>query len=213
MTHPPALAAFLQRVEAECATLPRPLAGLEMFSRKGDWITHRLAAIADSMECWEINAGYLDELATNIPGATIRQVDSIAHAGRTGDRFGLISLDNPQGLFGDYCDHVEALDAAASLAAGQAVIVFPVNIHPYLAKPSASNDDYGMTSHDAWFARRDAYYGRDARRLDVDFVNRFYPERLAAQGLKTHGFWSHLLPSEVAGHPDYFVRCVARVSR
>lgn len=213
MTADPQLEAFLARVETECAGLPRPLAGLEMFSRTGDWITHRLAALTDSMECWEINPDYLPALAQNLPGARVRQVDSILEAGRASDRFGLISLDNPQGLFGPYCEHFEALAGAARLAAREAVVVFPVNIHPYLSKPRAANDDYGMVSHEEWFARRDAFYGRDARRLDTDFIADFYPRTFAAGGLRTLGFWAFLLRSEVPGHPDYFARCVARLSR
>jgi len=208
------LSLFIAAVRSQCEGLRRPTRGLEMFAREGGWMTIHYANMVDEMVCWEINEKYFPGLAANIPGATICHVDSIAHAKVTDRRFDFISMDNPQGIFGDYCEHFEAIEQAASrLIKDAGILVFPVNIHPYLSKQTPSNDQYGMTSHDAWFARRAAFYGRPARQLDVVFVASFYKAKLAEYGLDTLAFHSTLMKSTVSGHPDYLVRCAARVER
>lgn len=207
------LSAYLAAVQGECEKLKRPLVGLEMFSREGNWMTIHFSNIVDEMVCWEINGNYLTGLAANIPKATICQVDSIAHAKATNRRFDLISIDNPQGIFGDYCEHFEAIEGAATLIKDAGVLAFPVNIQPYLNKQTPSRDHYGMTSHDTWFKRRADFYGRPAHKVELSFVEDFYRAKLATLGLATIKFHSCLMRSKVVGHPDYLLRCAARVER
>ncbi|WGM40048.1 hypothetical protein [Caulobacter sp. NIBR1757] len=204
---------FLRMVQARCADLERPLRGLEMFARDGSWFTGHIARMVDEMECWEINAKYIPDLERNIPTAKVRQVDSIAHEPEPGDTFGLICLDNPQGIYGDYCEHFEALPRALRILAKTGVLVFYVNLNPYRAKPSAPNDDYGMVEHDAWFERRAAFYGRDAESLTPEFAEQFYGQMFQRLGLTMKSFDGVLFRSTVPGHPDYMFRVVAAVER
>ena len=207
------LARFVTLVQNECEQLARPVYGLELFARNGVWITAHLATFVDKMECWEINPVYLSDIEKNVPGSTVRCVDSLVYSKQCDDRFDFISIDCPQGVFHGYCEHFEAIERAASLAKDQCVFTFPVNIHPYLAKSKSPNDSYGMISHEEWFDRRSKFYGRPAHQLDKTFVDTFYPRKFQELGLTTITYSSVLFPSTVPGHPDYFVRCIARVRR
>lgn len=206
--------AFARKVAEAVERLPARR-GLECFAREGTFITHRFYQLLEAMECWEISEAYIATLKANLPGATVRQVDSIAYARTSPDRFDFISIDNPMGLYGPgYAEHFEILDDAARLGRDRLVLATVVNTHPYVRRgEAASFDDYGMTSHERWFERRDAFYGTDARHLELDFVRAFYEQRLATLGYACDAFTMFLYPSDVAGNPDYFLRFVAELRR
>ena len=204
---------FVSLLESYLSKLDRPLHGLEMFSREGSWVTHKYTNLVNEMECWEINQKYISALSDNLPIAKVKQVDSIEYARRCADRFNFISLDNPQGTFGDYCEHFEALPAALKILSEKSVITFPVNIMPYLKKSKKPIDDYGMASHSVWFERRDEFYGLDAGKLDLGFVSEFYVKYFSKHSFHVRFSSTTLFKSVVENHPDYFVRYAALISK
>lgn len=213
MNRDPAQMRFLQTVREALEPLPRPVRGLEMFARDGSWHTAELAASCDTFQCWEINRAYLTDLGRNIPASEIRCVDSISHARTCKERFGLISIDSPQGIYGDYCEHFEALPAAIGLIGAISVLTFDVNIFPYVNRNNRAQDDYGPLNYAEWFARRRAFYGRAASQLDLDFAERFYRAYLEERGVTTDLFTYVLMKSRIHGHPDFIARCAMRVTR
>ncbi len=162
---------------------------LEMFGRDGSWASVHLAEAVGQMEAWEINEIYIDDLRRNMPTtATIRCGDSIRNiteqiaAGKQ-TNYDVISSDNPHGIYGEgHCEHFTFLaQAAKALAAKPAAIIFLVCLSPYDPREGypeglVPQDNYGMRFNDidAWFAKRDAYYGCNARSLSQEFVTDFY---------------------------------------
>ena len=79
---------------------------LETFGRDGSWHTMDYAPLVKTMEAWELQPQYIQALAANLPGATIRQTDPIQLAAQSrfwsgltdgwpAGRFDLVVVDNP----------------------------------------------------------------------------------------------------------------------
>jgi len=206
--------AFEAAIGDTLSKMTRPLRGLEMFSRDGSWSTAAVLSHCDKVQCWEINSKYIPDLKRNIQNAEVHQVDSIAHARQCRDRFDFISVDAPQGTFGPYCEHFEALPAAAELLADSSVLAFVVNVFPHQSRVTTPpKDDYGMLDHAEWSARRIAFYGRDAAQLEPDFVQKFYTNYFANKGLRALLFRSFSLLSKIQDHPSFMRRCFFRFER
>lgn len=142
---------------------------LEVFGRKGDWHTIDYAKMVRSIEVWEIDPQHNADLEKNLPGATIKNVDSIIFAADPAnrERFDFVVIDNPQALFGPddaYCEHFDIIGPAAAVLKPDGVIVFNVNIQPY---------DYDL--HLEWRTRRERFYGRsDTESIELSELIDFY---------------------------------------
>lgn len=214
MSEDPAQRAFEAAVGERLSRMARPLSGLEMFSRDGSWSTAAVLRFCDVVQCWEINEAYIADLQRNIPNAEVHQVDSVAYVRECRDRFDFISVDAPQGAFGPYYEHFEALPAAARLLKDDAVIAFVVNTFPHQSRASIPpKDNYGPVDHSEWSARRTAFYGRDAARLGPEFVEEFYTAYFSEIGFKPSEFQSFLLRSKIENHPPFVARCIMRLQR
>ena len=87
------------------------LTALEIFAREGDWFTKELAKKVKNIELWEINKAYIKNLSLNLPKAKIKNVDSISYMKDCEDKFDIVSIDNPQGIYAkDYCEHFDVLN-------------------------------------------------------------------------------------------------------
>lgn len=148
---------------------------LEFFARQGDWQTRAYAHLVAEMDAWELDPQHEAALRANFPRAHVRIGDSfeIAHEPQYRRRFNWLVLDNPQMIYGRYCEHFEALDLAPSLLASMGVVIFNVNKKPF---------DYAL--HPDWQARRQAYYGCDAGQLGQSFLMEFYNRRLEQLGMR-----------------------------
>ena len=110
------------------------LNALEFFARKGNWHTLSYANKVSSITAWEIEAEFRNDLITNIPHAAIRIGDSfgLAKEGQYSNSFSLIVFDNPQGVFGKYCEHFECLNLIPDLLSKDGgVVIFNINKTPF----------------------------------------------------------------------------------
>lgn len=151
---------------------------LDFFAREGDWQTIVYAGEVATLEAWEIDPAHEPGLRRNLPGATIRIVDSYEEAARCSNRFDFVVLDNPQATFGPdgkYCEHFEALMAVLRLLRPGAFLIFNVNWAPY-----------GFEQHPEWQRRRQAFYGlADTSNLSVEeFLLPFYSRLLESRGFR-----------------------------
>jgi hypothetical protein len=148
---------------------------LEFFARAGDWQTTVYASKVKSLSAWEIAPDYEMDLKRNLPGAEIRIEDSykLAQEKCYQNAFEFIVFDNPQSVFGDYCEHFEALPLLLQLMAKQGLVIFNINRRPFNYEQSP-----------AWQKQRMEYYGCDASTLDAGFFLAFYACKFAAMGLK-----------------------------
>jgi hypothetical protein len=151
---------------------------LEFFAREGDWQTEVYAREVGALEAWEINPEFLFGLRKNLPGATIRIVDSYTYGARSTDRFDFVVVDNPQAIFGSagqYCEHFEALPVVLRLLNSGAFLIFNLNWAPFNFETQAE-----------WQRRRAAFYGvKNTAFLSLeDFLLPFYQCYFAEQGFK-----------------------------
>lgn len=173
-----AMRGICERLKSEGIALDQ-FTALDFFAREGDWQTVVYAKEVGSIEAWEVNSGFLPGLKRNLPGATIRIVDSYDYGVRTKDRFDLVVLDNPQGTFGQddrYCEHFEALAIGLRLLRPDAFLVFNINWAPF-----------NFDAHAQWQQRRAAFYGvPDTSLLSVEsFLLPFYRRYFAERGFET----------------------------
>lgn len=191
---------------------------LEVFAREGDWVAIKYASVVKSIEAWELNPIYLPQLRANIPHATIQNVDSIIHLAEVRNKYGLISIDNPQGIYGNnYCEHFNVLEQIPRIITKTAAVVFVLNHHPYdrrLYQSIKERDNYGMEGDviEQWFKRREQFYGVDARELSLEFVSAFYNEYFKKRGVKVQDCKFFALPSKIPDYPSFLSRCLVILS-
>ena len=168
---------------------------LEVFGGDGSLHTRYYARRVGSLEVWEYDARLSEALHRNLPGATIKIVDSYEEIDRTTTRFDFVWIDNPEMMHGPHCEHFDMLPRAFRILANQAVIVLVIiprldaaieRRFPYLWEP-AFNDI------DAHLARRARFYGTATpARISWREMRATY-SRIAAQ----HGFevvWARVQP-------------------
>ena len=148
---------------------------LEFFARRGDWQTTVYASKVKSLHAWEIASEFEMALKRNLPRAEIRIGDSykLAQEKCNQGKFDFIVFDNPQNVFGDRCEHFEALPLTPQLITEQGVVIFNINRRPF---------DYEKSPE--WQKRRSEYYKCDASILDGGFLLAFYSRKFATMGLK-----------------------------
>ena len=155
------------------------LKGLDFFAREGDWQTVVYASRIGALEAWEINLEFLPALRKNLPGATIRIVNSYDYGRTCPNRYDFVVLDNPQAIFGanaEYCEHFEALSIALNLLRPNGYLIFNMNWAPF-----------NFDAHPEWKKRRNAFYGvADTANLSIDqFLLPFYRRFFTSYGVDT----------------------------
>ena len=160
------------------------LNALEVFGRGGDWHTKKYANKVYSLEIWEIDNNWKDQLHKNFPKAVIKIHDSIKYLQYNDnlDHFDLIVIDNPQVLFGPiyndeptYCEHFEVLQQIGKLIHDESIVIFNVNLKPY-----------NYEKFPKWERRRKQFYGdTDTSDLDIEFLINFYVQFFTKLNLTT----------------------------
>jgi len=158
---------------------------VEVFARQGDWHTVDYFPLVRSLEVWEIDEVHLSALRRNLPGAQVRQVNSIEYASAIENQasFDFIVIDNPQSVFGisgEYCEHFDLIDTVPGMLRSDGVVVFNVNIEPF-----------NYDEHPKWRERRDAFYDSGStNKLSLSELEVFYTKRFEATGKSVvDSFW------------------------
>jgi hypothetical protein len=151
---------------------------LEFFAREGDWQTQDYAEFVKELHAWEIDPQFENNLRRNVPKAKVRIGDSyqMAKEKEFNSIFDMIILDNPQNVFGQYCEHFEALPLIKDLfkSKDKLTLIFNINKKPF-----------NYESQAAWQLRRNEYYEvSDSSNFDLDFLDSFYRKKIESLGLK-----------------------------
>lgn len=160
---------------------------LEMFARDGTWNTIVFADKVKSLEVWEIDPKWENELKKNLPNAKIRIVDSIKtiqSIRNTVHNFNLILIDNPMNTYGPklhefdpdpYCEHFEVITKIDKFIKNDALVIFNINRKPF------NYDNFPL-----WKNRRKEFYKcQQTNNLSIDFLLDFYRKLFNQIGLKT----------------------------
>ncbi len=179
-------------------------AGLELFCGRGEMFTCRVAALANSFFGIDIDSTCRNNFLANIPGSKFLEGDSVkleALCNLTWRNFDLVSIDNPLGCFGSYCEHFEALEQLPRLVASRSCVVFNVVTQPY-----NYNDPHLLP----WLERRRAYYGHvDPVDISTVFLTTFYRKKLEEMGLSVDDI--RIICRETNESVPYFHSVIARV--
>lgn len=166
------------------------MTALEFYAREGDWQTLDYSKEVAALHAWEIDSQFEANLRKNLPEAQVRIGDSyaLARLDEFQNKFDFIVIDNPQNIFGGFCEHFEALPLTKGLAKKNKdiVVIFNINKTPF-----------NYESQTAWQSRRSEYYGTDASNLSLDFLQKFYAKKMSELGFEVReNFYE-------ARHPDY----------
>jgi hypothetical protein len=155
----------------------RKSSALEFFAREGNWQTQSFADKVKELHAWEINPVFESSLKANLPGASIRIGDSfkIANEKKYYRFFDFLVFDNPQNIYGNYCEHFEALPLVKKLLKSKGIVIFDINLAPF---------DYDKFP--LWKKRRSEYYSVDARNLTPSFMLKFYTKFFNSQGFNVN---------------------------
>lgn len=146
---------------------------LEFYARMGDWQTQSYAKQVKELNAWEIDPLFEPQLRKNLPNAHIRIGDSfkIAQEEIYKEKFDFIVFDNPQNMYGEYCEHFEALPLVKKLLKTSGIVIFNINLSPF---------DYDKFP--LWQKRRSEYYSTEARNLTPCFMLNYYENFFNQEG-------------------------------
>ncbi len=92
--------------------------GVELFCGRGELITGKIASLVQPHIGLDIDPVCQNSFLSHAPSSNFVCGDGIALAltGALGHaQFSLVTMDNPLGIFGPYCEHFEALGVLCSL--------------------------------------------------------------------------------------------------
>ena len=142
------------------------LDALEMFGSDGLDHTTTYGDRVRTLEVWEIDEAHHPRLRENLPGVSIRFIDSYEEVARTERRFDLIVVDPPVGIYGTHCDHFGLFpDKIFSIARDECVLV--LNVIPRIERVTLKHFPYLM-SEDYLKQRKQFYGASDAMNITMD---------------------------------------------
>lgn len=158
---------------------------LEMFGRNGTWHTSFFADKVKSIEIWEIDKKWEQNLNQNFPNSRIKILDSIKtiSTNQFFSKFDLLLIDNPMNVFGNqrkngnklYCEHFDLITKIGKLAKDKILVIFNVNRCPF------NYENYPL-----WKKFRESFYGNvDTSDMDLDFLHTFYHDLFKELGFTT----------------------------
>ena len=150
---------------------------LEIFARDGSWQTLAYSEKVKSLEAWEIDHIFKNDLKKNLPKAKIRILDSIKEIGnrKNFSEYNFIVVDNGQGCYGNkkqYCEHFDVIPQIAKLLNRGGIIIFNINKEPF-----------NFDNFPKWQARRNKYYNKNnTGRLALKWLLNFYKKLFLKSG-------------------------------
>lgn len=108
------------------------ISALEVFGADGSGVTRDYAHIVSSLEIWEIDKKYENELKKKFPNAKIKITDSFKEVCETSEKFNFIVVDNGISTYGSYCEHFELFPSIFRIMEDSAILT--VNIIPSVSK-------------------------------------------------------------------------------
>jgi hypothetical protein len=156
---------------------------LEFFARDGRWQTTAYANKVKSLDAWEIDPIFEEDLRKALPKANITIGDSftLSQDKSIHQSYDLIVFDNPQGIYGNeqqYCEHFECLELVNTLIKDSGLLIFNVNRAPF-----------NFSQQNAWQGRRSQFYNTvDTSELSHDFLQNHYTSYFTKLGFHTDKF-------------------------
>ena len=162
---------------SECKTL-------DIFAREGDWQSYELISKVKSIEAWDIEPEFIENLKKNLPNAKVHCRDSIQFINTTDyDKFDLLVIDNGLNCYGEnnkYCEHFDFIHNVGNVLKDKCFVIFNVVLKPF---------NYGKSPQ--WALRRNKFYNvEDASKLSRSFIEVFYKQLFKSIGFNTVNYYT-----------------------
>lgn len=180
---------------------------LELFSRTGDWHTKTLFKDCKDVTLLEIDGKYEDKLRSNFPDAEIRITDSIdwsmsmSRGDKNHQSYDIVSIDNPLGRYGNYCENFEVIKHVNNLLADESVLLINIVPQPY------SNNWPWQRIRSSFFED----YGPADNYVNFEKIIKTYRKILNDQGLDIKDY--EYICREYAEDLDYFYYLCLKLKR
>jgi hypothetical protein len=180
---------------------------LEVFGEDGSKHVQDYARLVRSVEIWEIDPQMEQPLKRNVPGATVRIVDSYEQMKKTDSRFDLIAIDNfPEAISFGRWEHFDLFPDIFRICSNSAILVSNVmpkydDEHRRYFGEVFNRDD--VPAHIA--ARRAFYRTENGENIDRDQMMGVYRAMAEASGFEVE--WHFFQPRR---YIDYLVFKVRR---
>ena len=133
---------------------------LDLFAGDGTFCTDLLFQEVSKMECVEYDNETYMSLLSNLPKATSHYADSIEWIKNNQRDHQLIHIDNPQNIYGNYCEYFDVINHVGNMFNGDTILIHNINIAPY---------NFNKLSD--WSKKRNEFYNiSDSSILDLDYV-------------------------------------------
>jgi 16S rRNA G966 N2-methylase RsmD len=168
---------------------------IELFSREGNWHTQTLFRGYSDVTLCEIDNQYVDALNLNFPNANIQILDSInmlKTLDSNCEKYDLVSVDNPLGCYGQYCENFEVVENIYNLLKKKAILLINIVPRPY---------NYINIDKDWQKRRKDFYNVKDDQSLSFNDVLITYKRIFSSAGYKISDY--EYLCREYANDLDY----------
>jgi hypothetical protein len=167
------------------------LHALELFGGSGNFHTKDYASEVASLEVWELDERYRDELQRNLPKADVRTVDTFAEISRRTEHYDLIVVDNPMSTYGEHgehCEHFGLFPEVFRRCSPCAIVI--VNVIPYLTDAAAKRYPYLFNREQ--LAARTAFY-RTSHPEEISFDKMVEVYKRHAANVGTTIVWHFLV--------------------
>ena len=178
---------------------------IELFSREGDWHTKTLFNEYTDVTLCEINNSYKNSLTLNFPKAKIKILDSIKmlqELNEDTEKFDLISVDNPLGCYGEYCENFEVFENITKILNDKSILLINIVPRPY----NHENID------PKWKNKRLNFYGvKSDESLDFKNILEIYKNKLLTSGFVINDY--EYICREYFDDVDYFYYLCLNLSK
>ncbi|MDC0527066.1 hypothetical protein OAO35_03875, partial [Euryarchaeota archaeon] len=125
---------------------------LDVFAREGDWQSYELVTKVKSIEAWEIEPKFIENLKKNLPNAKVFCRDSIKFINTSEyTKFDLLIIDNGLNCYGqnkEYCEHFDFIHNIGNVLKDKSFVIFNVVLSPF-----------NYEKFPKWVTRRNIFYG------------------------------------------------------
>ena len=157
---------------------------LDIFAREGDWQSHKLVSKVKSIEAWDIEPKFIENLKKNLPNSKVHCRDSIQFINTTNyDKFDLLVIDNGLNCYGEnnkYCEHFDFIYNVGNVLKDKCFVIFNVVLKPF-----------NYEQYPQWALRRNKFYNvKDASKLSRSFIEIFYKQLFKSIGFNTVNYYT-----------------------
>lgn len=175
------------------------LEALEIFGHTGFLHTVDYARQVSSLEAWEIDPTHEPALRRNLPGATVRILDSFDELKRSPGKFSLLVVDNPVCVYGGHCEHFDAFPDIFRVAKDSSILILNAAPNPW------------PPPEEAHLVGRRAFYKADRpENVPFDRMMKVYRELIEAGGFALE--WHFFRRRTLATRAYYLVLKIKRMA-